>query len=144
MSSYIDSISPILYGRYGSGSRHGGRHHITHYGSIGHHPAHSHHPLHAHHRRRHNGRNSAPQYWDYPNPTSRANLMKTQYGGRRIRGRGNNVLPIPPRYQTWSPYSLGNNYIGGYTKSLNTFIGGRKRRSRRGGNISQTRAYLAY
>jgi len=47
-------------------------------------------------------------------------------GGRRRRtrmGRG-----LPPRYKNWSRTRLGLNYPTGYTKSLNTFIGGRRKK----------------
>ncbi len=144
VSQYIDCISPILYGRYGNypNQTFGGRRH-SHY-PIGHHSAHSTHPLHTKYK---HGGNSAPQFWDYPNPTSKLNLMQTQYGGRRRvikRGGSNNVLPLPPCYLSHSAYEVGNDYVGGLSQSLNTYIGGRKRRTRRGKNISQKKAYVSY
>ncbi len=154
-SQYIDCISPILYGIYATPSyaqqtfsrypykqqagtgrkRHGKgppKFNQTSY-AIGQH-ANSSHPL------LKRGGNSSRSFWDYPNPSSRDNNMKTYYGG------GDNVLPLPPRYRNHSAYEVGNNYIGGYTQTPVTYIGGRRRKcaGHCGGNISQTKAYVSY
>jgi hypothetical protein len=151
MSQYIDCNSRILYGTNGSSSQQSGagRKTQTHY-NVGQHPNNTFHAL---HRRTHKqGGNAPPQYpyartlgntFDYPYLPPVVPPMY-QYGGgsmhtKIIGGMSNNVRGIPPRYSNSTPYELGNNYEGGYTKSLNTYIGGRKRRHPRkiGGYIVQ-------
>jgi hypothetical protein len=110
MSRYNDIHSHLLYGRYGRGSR-------SVY-LIGNHPHHTDHPI-------HRGGNSAPQYWDYQG-WRKENPALNRYGGRRRKhGRG-----LPPRYKHSSRYQLGLTYVHGYTKSPNTYIGGRRRKKR--------------
>ncbi len=98
--------------------------------AIGQHPHHLQHLLKSHH-----GGYSHNGGFDYPY-IPRMVPPLYQYGG------GNNIRGIPPRYANSTSYELGNDYVGGYTQSQNTYIGGRKhRKKQKGGWIVQNQSY---